>query len=365
MTDPLRSEILAPTPSYMRSTIAVAAGSVGVLALAMAFARLAHPAAAQAVAVVPPVEASTETPAVIAPPIAVQEPAQPVRSTEIELLFSAGKTTFMQLADISGDGIAMPRHGKPRLVSDDGVETSIASVQAGNVPVAYRRWLGQRVVVDGTCTANVTGFAVVARLTGDTGYAGIDDAHWTARNVLDHGHVTLAATLDACTGTFARDAALPAVIVPKVLDGNDALAAAAKQQLLASSAARDAQDDWTEYEQKGDWWQNQDVQYKTVIVRHPLTGVTWVSLHAFMERGCGDPEVNVWGLFRVQPDGTLAAEQLRKLGDLWSVDQLVDIDGDGELELIGQPWLGLDNVVTRASGEELTRLELPFFGCPC
>lgn len=364
MTDPLRSEILAPTPNYLRP-IAVAAGSVGLLVLVMGLARISHPVAAHAVEVAPPAATSIETPDVIAPPIAVQEPAQPVRSTDIELVFSARKTTFMQLASISGDGIAMPRHGKPRLVSDDGVETSIAAVQPDNVPVAYRRWLGKRVVVDGTCSANVTGFALVARLTGDTGYAGVDDEHWTSRSVLEHGHAMLAATLDGCTGTFARDAALPAVIVPKVLDDNDTLAAAAKQQLLASSAARDAQAEWTEYEQKGDWWQNEAIQFKTVIVRHPTTGVTWVSLHAVMERGCGEPEINVWGLFRVKPDGTLAAEQLRKLGDLWSIDQLIDIDGDGELELVGQPWLGLDNLVTRASGEELTRLELPFFGCPC
>src|SRR6185369_11640136 len=99
-------------------------------------------------------------------------------------------------------------------------------VEPANVPVAYRRWLGQRVTVDGTCSANVTGFAVVARLTGDTGYAGIDDEHWTARNVLEHGHPMLAATLDGCHGTFARDAALAPVVIPKVLADNAKLAAA-------------------------------------------------------------------------------------------------------------------------------------------
>ncbi len=115
----------------------------------------------------------------------------------------------------------------------------------------------------------------------------------------------------------------------------------------------------------GTWWDAENAQLTTKIVKHPTTGVTWVSIHGHMDHGCGDPSANVWGLFRVEADGSLASVQLRKLDDLESIDQLIDIDGDGELELIGKPWLGLDTVVMRASGEELARLTLPLFGCPC
>jgi hypothetical protein len=287
-----------------------------------------------------------------------------VRSTDLNLVFSAGGASYMKLADIGDGHEIMPKHARPRRFTRDGVESAIAAVQAGDLPQAYRRWQDRPVQVDGTCDTRVVGFAVVARLTGDTGYAGIADASWTANNVLEHGSVVLAAKLAGCTGTYARDAALPGVVVPQFIANAD-LAAKAKAALIASQPAQDTQREYLEFDQSGNWWDSESARFETRIVRHPTTGVTWVSVHGTMEHGCGDPEVNVWGLFRVQPDRSLAAVQLRKLGDLWSIDQLVDLDNDGELELIGTPWLGLDTVVTRASGEELDRLALPFFGCPC
>jgi hypothetical protein len=182
--------------------------------------------------------------------------------------------------------------------------------------------------------------------------------------VLAEGSVVLAAQLAGCTGTFARAAELPDVIVPLPIKDKQ-LAQQARKALIASTPARATQIDFEEYEQRGNWWEAEHAQFSTKIVRHPTTGTTWVSIHGHMDRGCGDPEVNVWGLFRVEPDGTLAAVQLRKLGDLWTIDQLLDIDNDGELEVIGKPWLGLDTVIARGSGEELDRLSLSFFGCPC
>jgi hypothetical protein len=270
----------------------------------------------------------------------------------------------MKLADLGESGEATPKHAAPRLVSEDGVESAIAAVQPADVPAAYRSWQGRNVVVDSKCHTTITGFAVVSRLTGETGYAGVEADHWTAQNVMEHGGAVLAARLAGCQGTFARAAELPPVITPTEID-DPALAATARAALLASSPAHDAQLEYLEYDQKGNWWDNEATHIDTKVLRHPTTGVTWVSVHAMQEHACGDPEINVWGLFRVQPDGTLAAVQLRKLGDLWSIDQLIDVDNDGELELIGKPWLGLDNVLTRASGEELDRVSLPFFGCPC
>jgi hypothetical protein len=35
------------------------------------------------------------------------------------------------------------------------------------------------------------------------------------------------------------------------------------------------------------------------------------------------------------------------------------------MELIGSPWIDQDVVLTRASGETLDVLPLPFIGCPC
>lgn len=356
MTEPLRSEILAPARPHVRRTLIVALGCGAIGAVV-------------GLAATPPAQTSTRTVTVqlvpaMEPASAPAATAQPLRSRELSLVFSAGGASYMKLTELGDSAEIMPKHGTPRLVSDDGVEAAIATVQGGDVPQAYRRWQGRSVVVDNSCTTTVTGFAVVARLTGDTGYAGVDAEAWTATNVLESGTAVLAARLADCTGTFARDTALPAVVVPREL-ANEKLASQARAALIASTPAREAQTAYSEVYPTGDWWDAEGAQLTAKVVEHPTTGITWVSMHGHMDRGCGDPEVNVWGLFRVEPDGSLAAVQLRKLDDLWSIDKLVDIDNDGELEVIGRPWLGLDTVVTRASGEELDRLSVPFFGCPC
>lgn len=363
MTDPLRSEILVPASPFARTTLVLPLVALGCSAIAAAIGFTAAPAPSTTVAVIPIPQADVELAPVPAHTVA-HEIAQPVQPPELSLVFSAGRATYMKLADIGEGGESMPSHGTPKLYSHDYVETAVASVDDSAVPHAYRDWQGKSVTVDNACTTKVTGFAVVARLTGDTGYASGDLDKWTAANVLDHGSVVLAAKLAGCTGTFARDAALPAVIVPaEIKDAK--LAAQARARVIDSTPARDTQHEYAEFDQTGNWWESEHAKFATKIVRHPTTGVTWVSVHASMEHGCGDPEVNVWGLFRVQADGSLATVQLRRLDDLWSIDQLIDIDNDGELEVIGTPWLGLDTVVARGSGEELDRLALSFFGCPC
>lgn len=357
MTDSLHSEVLVPTHSHLRRLVVAALG-FGVVGAAIALAVAPPPASVTTVIAVQP------EPEIIPVTVESTEPAQAVRSPALSLVFSAGGASYMKLADIGADGEAMPDHAAPRLVNDEHVETAIATVKPDAVPVAYQHWIGRDVIVDNTCKTQVTGFAVVSRLTGDTSYANTEDDEWTADNVFEMGSTMLAAQLADCKGTFARDAALPLVAEPVEIQDSE-LANKARAALIASTPSEDAQREWLEYDQQYAWYDSKEAVFSTRVVRHPGTGTTWVSVHGSVEHGCGGPEVNVWGLFRVQPDGTLAAVQLRKLGDLWSIDRLIDIDNDGELELVGKPWLGLDTVVTRASGEELERIAVPFFGCAC
>ncbi|HMG54022.1 MAG TPA: hypothetical protein VK601_11075, partial [Kofleriaceae bacterium] len=211
------------------------------------------------------------------------------------------------------------------------------------------------------CLATVTGFAVVSRLVGDPGYAGV--AKWTAAGVLGSGHAVLAARLDRCVGSFARDAAQPAFAVP--LHHHDAaLETAARDALLASSVARDVQLAWNAEAASAGRWTDRAATTSEVLV-HPRTGAAFVSVHALVEHGCGDPQANVWGLFRVQLDGSLAPVQLRALGDIETIDALLDVDGDGQLDILGRPWLGLDRVLARPDGTVVDQLALPLFGCPC
>ena len=280
--------------------------------------------------------------------------AQPhARAGEVQFVTRAGSFSYMKLATIGDGAEIMPKHGTPVLESDDGIESAIAAVKPDDVPAGYRAWLERRVAVDGGCEAKVLGFAVLVRVTGSPSYAGdINADQWTAKAVFENGSAMLVAKLSGCTGMLARDAALPPIVTPKEITDTaraDELGARAKAILLASAASTDTQKEWREAEQTGAWSDQAFVDLE--VLQHPTTGVTWVSVHVWHDTGCGEPEANVWGLFRVAADGELVTSQLRRMSELTGIEQLVDIEGDGELELIGRAWLGVEQRIERASGD--------------
>jgi hypothetical protein len=318
------------------------------------------------------------TPSPAPPPAALPEPPAPpapeVHASQLMFVFQAGGATYMRLADLrmldeDGDELPVPRHGRLRLSKDNYIDAAIAPVKDGDVPLMHLVWKDRRVKVDNRCEASIVGFAVVSRLVGDPGYA--DPSHgdgdqWTAAGVMKAGHTVLAARLDGCTGSFARDATLPDIVVPTPLH-DAALESAARAQLIASAPARDTQREWDEQKtatggDAGPW--HKEATIATEVLRDPRTGVTFVSAHGHVSAGCGDAHANVWGLFRVA-GRKLVPVQLRRLGDVETIDALLDVDGDGELEILGKTWLGYDTLLTHENGEPIDGMSVPFLGCPC
>jgi hypothetical protein len=296
-----------------------------------------------------------------------EAPAPVADPSEVFLVFRAADHTYMQLDE------AVVPHGAPHLShsDDDALYASIAPLV--RVPASIAAWQGKHVTVDGTCEATVEGFAIVSRLTGDTGYAGLEATDWTAKNVMTAGTPVLAARLSGCTGTYAREAALPPIVtlVDDTSDRAD-LAELARERVLGSDAAAAVQTEWAQQQaawpdddRSATWASSPSSTIETRILRHPTTGVTWIAVHASREDGCGGVNANVFGLFRVRADNTLETVTLRDLGDLHTVTSLVDIDGDGTPELLGNDWLQLDTLITRATGETMTSSHVQFFGCPC
>ncbi|HET9625996.1 MAG TPA: hypothetical protein VFP84_31765 [Kofleriaceae bacterium] len=344
---------------------------------------------ATATPAVEPVSVQATTPAEpIAEPIAAvasepAPPAAPVRSRQLLFAFTASKATFVRLADLQSprddepsdpadpprrhvDKLAVPRHARLRLVTDDGVQSAIGAVAPRDVPAAYAAWLGKAVRVDHACEAHVVGFAVIAQVTGDASYVGDGSEAWTVKNVFAAGQPMLAAQLDGCTGGIARDAALPDIVALEV-SHDAALERAARRRLLGSQAARDMQVAWDadgeSMNATPSAW-TKDAELTSQVVRHPRTGERFVSVQARVAGGCGAPEANVWGLYRVV-DGKLVVVHERRLAELETIDALLDLEGDGELEVLGKPWLGTDRILMRASGEVLDEIALAFAGCPC
>jgi hypothetical protein len=161
----------------------------------------------------PPARYAAALPAAVlsvppAAPVATPPAALPAGPEPLTLVFRAGGASYLSLADLPdgddhADTLDMPPHGVLRRSHDrDGVTAAIATVDERDVPAAYQRWLGRRVEVDEVCTATVVELAVVARRASAHGRAGAQrtDA------VLRAGHAVLAARLDGCIGSFARDA---------------------------------------------------------------------------------------------------------------------------------------------------------------
>jgi hypothetical protein len=275
----------------------------------------------------------------VAPPPVIKR----VESSELALVFKVGKQSYVKL----GDGVGVKR-GRAKHVKVDGIDAAIAPVKDTHA------WLGREVIVDGTCKAKVTELAIVARLEGW-------DEKYTAKQVMEDGVPVLAGKLDGCDGKYARPAELPPVVVPIEIE-NLKLGDKAKELVLASRVASEVSEEW-QRDEMGVW---QDAaSWDIRVFKHPLTGTTWVSAHAFNEPSCGSGEINLWGLFRVREDGTLVARQLRRLGDMIRIDQLIDIEGDGEIEILGRPWLSVEQMLSHESGETIDEMPLSFIGCPC
>ena len=281
----------------------------------------------------------------------------PAPSNQLLFVFRAGGETYAKLSDDE------PKHGKRKLITGEDGTVTIAEVAAANLPAKFRGWGDKTFTVDGGCTATVKGFAVVTRLEGDPGYAGLDDEKWTVQSAAKAGTSQLAVP-EACEAPlYARDASLAPMGALETLERPD-LVEAARSALLANEAAAAAQTEWTRDEQNADSW-SEHAEFTSFVRRHPGTGQIFVGLHAGVEHGCGGPDINLWALFRVGEKGELVKVEIKNLDTLHAIERVLDVDNDGKLELLGRDWLGMSLLLTRASGDEISRLQMDFFGCPC
>jgi hypothetical protein len=355
--------LVIPLPFVVRgAAIALTGAAITFAALPRGEPRNITAPAAQPVPEVVPVDVHVQT--------TEREPAPPpvrLLGGDFAFVFGADGRTFVQLREL--DAEELPAHTKPRFVKTgkNGATSLLASVRQRAVPAGYRAWLGREVSVDGTCTAHVTGVSIVWRLTGDPGYAGVDGEDWTVASVLAHGKPVLAAALDGCAGdhTYARDAALPAAVHLETIPA-PAAEEHARTALLASRASQEAQVEWEQtWQRTGKWWNDPSVTVSTTALRHPKTGAIFVWATAeHSSDGCGDPPMHVRALFRQRTDGSLEAIDVVR-GGVETIDQLLDVEGDGTLELIGQDWLEDDRVLERTDGTVVTQTSVPFYGCPC
>jgi hypothetical protein len=280
---------------------------------------------------------------------------------ELALVFSLDGQTYIQLATES----RATSTGTPRLLDDDDVTAVIAPVAPAALPGELRGWLGREVVVDGACRARVVELAEVSRVTGDPSNpwddedGGDDEARWTIERVMA-ANVVLAGRLDGCAGTWARAASFPGAATVARIDAPD-LEAAARRDLLARSAD-DLESSWIDQGGEGDWREAADVV--TSVFHHPLTDERWVFVQIRHGGGCGDPHLAQMAAYRASAGGSV-----RKVADLEfafdHIHELVDLDGDGQPELILGG--GTHAQVVDLANTHHASISVPhhYYGCGC
>jgi len=318
-------------------------------------------------AVPAPVTVAVPVPAPAPVPYAVPAPAPAlVRGTRADFgfVFRAANTTWLTLAD--GDEMSkLPRHATARVFAENEWNPEVvAVVLPSDLPPDLRRWEGREVLVEGGCRARVSGFAIVARLVGTVEYASTEAKSWTAEATFENGQRVIAAQLDGCHGSYGRDAGIVPIAegVPVEDTGS---ASSALDDFLASKPVEAAQEAYSHEGGEGEFQTAHPDAISTMVVKHPVTGVTWVSIYAHYNEGCGGPQIDVWGLYSVDAKGKVHRVRVGTLENISRIDRLIDVDGDGRFEALTRDWLGMSQELRDESGKPITRLELPFFGCPC
>ena len=265
------------------------------------------------------------------------------------------------------DATTLDTHRTPRLAHGEFATDTIAMLRDRDLTAELRGWRGQQVIVDGACTDTLHDFALISQVTGDPVYADDATQHWTAASIEEHGTHLIAAKLAHCTGKYARAASAPAAVPFGELADSDDLANQASARLLASETGRTARAQLAEQFPAGEQPQvnfDEATQISTKVTSDPRTGAVWIMVHANSDFACGGPDINFYGLYRVA-DGALVTVREQASPDLAGVDALVDLDGDGIPELLGNGWLEPNRAFYTQSLDPIMTYGVPFFGCPC
>ncbi|MEP6860605.1 MAG: hypothetical protein ABJE66_08300 [Deltaproteobacteria bacterium] len=304
----------------------------------------------------------------IASATAAHDERQPAPSNKPGFVIEVDGAKWMVL-DV--DATTLVTHRAPHLAHGEYASDTIAMLRDRDLTGELRAWRRQQVIVatseGASCTDTLHDFALISQVTGDPVYAAAATQHWTAASIEEHGTHLVAAKLAHCTGMYARAASAPAAVPFAEIPESDELAKQATSVLLASEAGRTAR---TSIEAQYSATSGSSLDFtaateiSTKVTRDPRTGTAWVMVHAHSDFACGGLDINFFGLYRVA-DGALVSVREQASPELAGVDALVDLDGDGVPELLGNGWLDPNRAFYNQDLEPIVTYSIPFFGCPC
>jgi len=181
---------------------------------------------------------------------------------------------------------------------------------------------------------------------------------WTVERVTE-SNVTLAAQLDgACDGSWARaESFSPAAVAIHVEAA--ALESAARDDLFAS-IDDEMTTSWKDMGGEGTW--RDAATITTSTWEHPLTNERWVFVQAHRDGSCGDANFSRMAAYRVGENGKLRLATTMTHGAS-EIDQVVDLDGDGQPELLVDGGTELVDLADRS--HEAIYIQSYHYGCGC
>lgn len=349
-----------------------------------------------------------------APPVAVALPIPTPVVSEVLVERGIGSIEFAFVVDIDGPHLVVATdeataamqleqsavdapHFRGPASTDTLDEPVWRSVDAERLPPALRATVGRHVRVFSAagrvCTAKIGKPSLVSQIDGTIDYVSDDDVTLTdatdaapaaiaPASLWDDGRVTLVAPLvgDGCEGaTWARDVELSEPLVYVAERGaedhepGEVVASPVSRRTVArSSALAPVALAFAEHVAQFD-----DEAFTTRRLADRLVGRRWVEprhgawLDVFVTDGeefggCGgfDP---AWAAIGAGSDGT-PAEPVWVDAETDMVHGVIDLEGDGRLEVIAESWLGSTKLMALdhdGPRDLVTLSEVPFFGCPC
>lgn len=280
--------------------------------------------------------------------------------------------------------------GRRRLISQGDPVVMALELKPARVPEALQALQGKPLQLYGlrgkVCKARITGFVLLGRITPHFGTrqqweikdrdprmqdAQVANEAWALTSGQPGGRV-LAGTLGPVSGDckgalLARPASATELEVAAAKDADQALRtlALAAFRKLPAHATLQKEFAATVKGAKGPWDTYLGATPRVVVMRHKKVNKILVAVTAQAGVGCGEFEAELWGAWQVvEQAGKQVLEPLAAppAWQLYRPEAALDVDGDGELELLidgGLLRLGKDGY------KEWQRLQVPNLDCHC